>query len=212
LYLAIPEPDDSRHLVIHDHHEYSRLFGVSLSAPGVATLAINEIDGLVLDTTFNVIRQYHPAILLAIIHNLGLPLTFFCAPQESIESYDHIGPLSAMKRGLTSSDTSCSPVRELPSRRLCEDTNFIDFASAISFKHCLIYICGQAIGNLVNARGRKEFDVLYQLYPRHFSALLAIGGANLVSSTSLHENRWRILSRGTNPNRQSRPLATSLNA
>jgi hypothetical protein len=65
------------------------LSGVWLSALGVATFANNELDGLILDTTFNVIRQYHPAILLAIIVNVRLPLVFSVALPESIELYDH---------------------------------------------------------------------------------------------------------------------------
>jgi hypothetical protein len=52
------------------------LSGVWLSALAAAALVNNEIDGLILDTTFKVIRQYHAAILLAIIHNVGLPLGF----------------------------------------------------------------------------------------------------------------------------------------
>jgi hypothetical protein len=89
LYLAVPQPDDNRHRVNHNDFEYSVLSGVWLSALVAAALVNNEIDGFILDTTFNVIRQYHTAILFAIIHNVGLPFGLAFGPQESIDLYDH---------------------------------------------------------------------------------------------------------------------------
>jgi hypothetical protein len=65
------------------------LSGVWLSALAAAALVNNEIDGFILDTTFEMIRQYHTAILLAIIQNVGLPLGFAFGPQESIDLYNH---------------------------------------------------------------------------------------------------------------------------
>jgi hypothetical protein len=88
LYLAVPQPDDSRHRVTHDHYEYSALSRVWLTALWGATFANNEIDGLILDTRFKAIRQYHPAILLTIIHNVGFPLAFSFGRPESMELYD----------------------------------------------------------------------------------------------------------------------------
>jgi hypothetical protein len=68
---------------------YSVLSGVWSSALAPAALVNNEINGLILDTMFKAIRQYHTAILLAIIQNVGLPLGFSFGQQESIEVYDH---------------------------------------------------------------------------------------------------------------------------
>jgi hypothetical protein len=89
LYLAVSQPYDNRHRVNHNDFEYSALLGVWLSVLVAAALVNNEIDGLILDTTFKMIRQYHTAILLAVIHNVGLPLDFSFGPQESIGLYDH---------------------------------------------------------------------------------------------------------------------------
>jgi hypothetical protein len=50
-----------------------------------AALVNNEIDGLILDTTFKVIRQYHIMILFAIIQNVRLPLGVSFRPQESVD-------------------------------------------------------------------------------------------------------------------------------
>jgi hypothetical protein len=76
LYLAVPQPDDNRHRVKHNDFGYSVLSGVWLSALTAAAIVNNEIDGLILEIMFKVIRQYHTAMLLAIIQNVGLPLGF----------------------------------------------------------------------------------------------------------------------------------------
>jgi hypothetical protein len=89
LYLAVPHPDDNRHQVNHNDFECSVLSGVWLSALAAAALVNNEIDGLILDTKFKVILQCHTAILLAIIHNMRLPLGLSFGSQESIDLYDH---------------------------------------------------------------------------------------------------------------------------
>jgi hypothetical protein len=57
LYLAVAQPADNRHRATHENNESSVLSGVWLSAVGGATFANNEIDGLILDTTFKMIRQ-----------------------------------------------------------------------------------------------------------------------------------------------------------
>jgi hypothetical protein len=72
-----------------------------LSALAAVALVNNEIDGLILETTFKVIKQYHTAIFLAIVHHVGLPLGFSFGPQESIDSYDHFIRLSLMSLGST---------------------------------------------------------------------------------------------------------------
>jgi hypothetical protein len=64
--------------------EFSVLSGVWVSAVGTTVICNNEIDGLVMDTTFKVIRQYHRAILLALIHNVAFPPAFSFGPRECI--------------------------------------------------------------------------------------------------------------------------------
>jgi hypothetical protein len=61
---------------------FLRLGRITLS---LVVSRLDEIDDLILDMTFKAIRQYHTAILLAIIHNGGLPLPFSFGPQESID-------------------------------------------------------------------------------------------------------------------------------
>jgi hypothetical protein len=158
---------------------YTVLSGVRLSALAAAALVNNEIDGLILDTTFNVIRQYHTAILLAIIHHVGLPLGFAFGLQESIDLYDHFYTTFRHKLGI-----------DLTRYVLLSDQGAA--LKAIVRRHRLHLFClrhllqalnqynhAQAIGNIVKTRGRKEFEVLCRLYVRHFHIIF-------------HERRCRI--------------------
>jgi hypothetical protein len=177
LYLAVPQPDDNRHRVNHNDFEYSVLSSVCLSALVAAALVNNEIDGLILDTTFKKIRQYHTAILLAIIHNVGLPLGFAFGQQESIDLYDHFYMTFRDELGINL--TRCV---------LLSDQGAA--LKAIGGRHPLHLFClghllqvldkykhGQAIGNIVKACGRKEFEMLCRLYVRYFRIIFTRGGA-----------------------------------
>jgi hypothetical protein len=87
LILAASEEDDC-HQIIHNDMEFSVLSGVWVSAVGAAVIYNHEIDDLVMDTTFKVIRRYHTASLPALIHNVGFPLAFSLGLRECIELYD----------------------------------------------------------------------------------------------------------------------------
>jgi hypothetical protein len=177
LYLAVPQPDDNRHQVNHNDFEYSVLSGVWLSALAAAALINSEIDGLLLDTTFKVIRQYHTAILLAIIHNVGLPLGFAFGPQESIDLYDYFYTTFRNELGIDLtryillSDQGAA-LKVIGRRHLLHLFCLRHLLQALNkYKH------GQAIGNIVKAHGRKEFEVLCRLYARHSRIIFTRGGA-----------------------------------
>jgi hypothetical protein len=87
LTLAASE-DVDRHRIIHNDIEFYVLSGVWVSSVGAAVICNNEIDRLVMDTTFRFIQQYHTAILLTLIHNVGFPLVFSFGPPECIKLYD----------------------------------------------------------------------------------------------------------------------------
>jgi hypothetical protein len=44
----------------------------------------NEIDGMIMDTTFTVMRQYRTAILMAVSRQVGIPLVLSFGPKEDI--------------------------------------------------------------------------------------------------------------------------------
>jgi hypothetical protein len=63
--------------------------GVWIHPQAPAILRLHRtVDGSVMDTTFEVIRLYHTAILIAVSHNVGIPLACAFRPKESIELYD----------------------------------------------------------------------------------------------------------------------------
>jgi hypothetical protein len=67
LKLTVPELDDARHRISQDGNELSVSSGCWVSPYAAAILRENEVDGLIMDTTFKVTRQYHTAILLAVV-------------------------------------------------------------------------------------------------------------------------------------------------
>jgi hypothetical protein len=153
------------------------LSGIWLSGLAAAALVNNEIHELILDTMFKVIRQCHTAILLAIIHIVGLPLGFAFGPRESIDLYDHFYTTFRDELGI-----------DLTRNVLLSDQGVA--LKAIGRRHSLHLFClshllqalnkykhGQAIGNIVKARGRKEFEVSCRLYARHFRIIFTTGDA-----------------------------------
>jgi hypothetical protein len=112
------------------------------------------------------------------IQNVELALAFSLAPQESIEAYDLFHKIFRSEVGIDItryvllSDQGASikaiggrhPLPRSCPRHLLQRLN--------------IYQCGQAVRNLVKARGRKRFEVLCELDRRHFSILFARGGAD----------------------------------
>jgi hypothetical protein len=50
----------------------------------------NQIQGLMLDMTFSVMRNYMTAILVAVSHNTAIPLAFAFGPVESFELYEFL--------------------------------------------------------------------------------------------------------------------------
>jgi hypothetical protein len=177
LYLAAPQPDDNRHRVNHNDFEHFVLSGVWLSALAAAALVNNEIEGLILDTTFKVIRQYHTAILLAIIQNVGLPLDFSFGLQESIDLYDHFYTTFRNEHGINLTRYVLLSDQGAALKAIGRRQPLHLFCLCHLLQGLNKYKHRQPIGNIVKARGRKEFEVLYRLYARHFCIILTRGGA-----------------------------------
>jgi 4-hydroxy-3-methylbut-2-enyl diphosphate reductase IspH len=45
----------------------------------------HQIDHLVMDTTCMVMNRYHTAVLIAVSHNVGLPVAISRGPRQSFE-------------------------------------------------------------------------------------------------------------------------------
>jgi hypothetical protein len=50
---------------------FSVSFGFWMSPLAVPILRENEVDGIIMDTTFKVMRQYRTALLIAVIHTVS---------------------------------------------------------------------------------------------------------------------------------------------
>jgi hypothetical protein len=138
-------------------------FWMHPQAPSIMTE--NIIDGLIMDTTFKVIRRYHTAILMGVSHNVGIPLAVSFGPNESIELYDTF---------YTAFDSL-----NIDLRIYILESDQGSALKAVGTRHtrhlfCLRHVlkslenkCGRfasLVGNLIRARSRKELDVLIELY------------------------------------------------
>jgi hypothetical protein len=76
---------DYRKSYDHNATNYSVLSGYWVAPQARSILHNNEIDGLIMDTPFRVMRHYYTAILVAVSHNVGIPVAISFGPRESIE-------------------------------------------------------------------------------------------------------------------------------
>jgi hypothetical protein len=91
---------------IVDGQEYSIMAGSyihDLAPHIIRNILQNQIDGLMLDTTWDVMRQYVAAIMVAISRNTAIALGFAFGPAETIELYEQFYTEFA-KHGIDLSD------------------------------------------------------------------------------------------------------------
>jgi hypothetical protein len=139
----------------------------------------NEIDGLIMDTTFRVMRQYYTAILGAASHNVGIPLAISFGPRESVEPYytfyqvfnrefeiilkDHI---LESDQGLALKAVGARHPRRLFCLR--------HVLKSLHTKDCDRF--ASLVGNLISARSEKELRVLRGIYIPYFVTVCAERG------------------------------------
>jgi hypothetical protein len=59
-----------------------------LITPWVRSVLVNnQIDGLIMETTWNVMGQYITAVLMAVFYNVGIPPALAFGPGETKELY-----------------------------------------------------------------------------------------------------------------------------
>jgi hypothetical protein len=78
---------DNFETVLRDSETYSILGGWYLSPWSRSILEDNAIDGLILDTTWHVLRQYVTALIMAVYCKVGVPLGFSFGVAETVELY-----------------------------------------------------------------------------------------------------------------------------
>jgi hypothetical protein len=58
--------------------------GSYVSPCGRLVLINNDIDGIMMDTRWNVMRQYIITILMAVYHNVGIPIAIAWGTNEHV--------------------------------------------------------------------------------------------------------------------------------
>jgi hypothetical protein len=88
--LNLAPPSFGGHLEPYDHNgtNCSVLSGYWVALQARAILLKSKIGGLTMGTISRVMRQYNTAILVAVSHNVGIPLAISFGPRGSIELHD----------------------------------------------------------------------------------------------------------------------------
>jgi hypothetical protein len=154
---------------LEDSQELSVVSGCWIHPWAVSMMQQNEIDGLIMDTTFRVIRLYHTAVLIAVSHNVGIPIGVSFGPKESLDIYDRVYAFfdkhGVDLRGYVLLSDQGGALRSIGKGR---PRHFF----------CLHHVlksfgrnCGRfapLIGNLIRARSQTELDVFIEIYTPDF--------------------------------------------
>jgi hypothetical protein len=153
--------------------------GCWIHPKAVSILSGNEIDGIIMDTTFTVMYPYHAVILMAVSHNVGIPLALSFGPKEDVALYDSfytaLDSLGIDIRGyILESDQGAALKRvgqSHPRHLFC-----LRHVLKTLDRKCPRF--GPLVGNLLRVRTKKEFDLLMTVYARRFEAVHAQGDVN----------------------------------
>jgi hypothetical protein len=170
---------DRRERYIHNGNERAILSGywVHGKAPSIFTNG-NQIDGLIMDTTFTVLRLFYTAILVAVSHNVGIPVALSFGTHETVELYDSFYTAFSslgidLRQYILESDQGAAlkAVGQRHPRHL------------FCLHHTLKSLdkkCGRfapLIGNLLRVRSHEELGLLMRLYTPDFANVYQGGGA-----------------------------------
>lgn len=160
---------DSFEVVDRAGQSFSILRGIYVSPWARSILANNAIDGLMLDTTWRILRQYVTAILMAVVCNVGIPLGFAFGASETTELYEaHYNcfrDLFGIDLGtyVLESDQGAALTSLCARHGQCQLFCLRHFLLSLKLKEFSL-----PVGNLVKARSQEEFSVLKQLYEQEF--------------------------------------------
>jgi hypothetical protein len=184
LELGREVPGDCFEVVVRRDERYSILRGCYVSPWACSILRDNEIDGLMLDTTWHVLRQYVTAIVMAVYCNVGIPLAFAFGVAETKGLYEQ---LYAEFMRLFQIDLSKYIVlsdQGTALRALCDDHHQRQLFCLRHFLRSLkMKTFSLAVGNLVKCRTEDEFHSLRRLYEGQFRAVVDAAGLKLLKRT-----------------------------
>jgi hypothetical protein len=178
MFLTLALLQDGEHLgkYFHEGTEYSVLSVCWISPLAPSVLNDNEVDGLVMDTTFTVIGKRLTAILMAVSRNGGTPIVFVFGGSECTEMYDlfytifHDYLVIGLAKYIHESDQGPTLMS----------------VGAWHRRHllCLRYLLAtltedrvsDQVGNLVKCRSEKELEIMTSLYQDEFARIRDGGG------------------------------------
>jgi hypothetical protein len=184
LGLDIAPPSFGERLQTYTYQDkaYSILSGYWVSPLAKSIIEGNEIDGLIMDTTFRVMSQYYTAILVAVSHNVGIPLAISFGSSESIELYDTFYRVFETEFGIKldkyilESDQGPA-LRAVGARHPRHLFCLRNVLKTLHAKNCGRF--ASLVGNLISARSTKELNLLQKLYAPDFTEVCAEGGPQM---------------------------------
>jgi hypothetical protein len=175
---------DSFETVDRNGERFSILRGLYISPWARAILADNEIDGLMLDTTWHIFRQYVTAILMAVFRNVGIPLGFAFGVAETAELYERHYAAFRELFGLDLSTYVLESDQGSALTSLCARHGQLQL---FCLRHFLLSLklkeFSLPVGNLVKCRSEGEFASLKVLYEAEFRAVSEARRSDLLRRT-----------------------------
>jgi hypothetical protein len=167
----------------YDDHDWSILSGYWVSPFAESVLRRHDIDGLIMDTTFTVMSRYYTAILVAVYHNVGIPLAISFAPRESIELYNTFYRVFQREFDIdlatyileSDQDSALKAVGQRHPRHLFCLRHVL---KSLHTKNCGRF--GSIVGNLISARSEKELKLLLKVYTADFAAVFRENGEDAI--------------------------------
>jgi hypothetical protein len=151
--------------LIHGEDEFSILRGWYLSSCTQSILERNSMDGLMLDTTWKIIRKYMTTIIMAVYRNVGIPLGLAFGTAETMELYEqHFGAFNHMF-GIDLSHYILEPDQ---GSALCSLGTSKGQVQLFCLRHFLLSLKQNEfscqIGNLVKCQTEDKFESLRRMY------------------------------------------------
>jgi hypothetical protein len=173
LYISLPSPDDEFELIHSQGESYSILHGWYIAPWARDILTKNSIDGLLLDTTWRVMRDYVTVILMAVLYNVGIPIALAFGPGETTELYEQIYEAFQNRFGI---DLGTFPLESDQGSALATLCRKHQQIHLLCLRHFLVSLKQRRfslqVGNLVKCRSEMEFQTLKDVYQSEFSEII----------------------------------------
>jgi hypothetical protein len=157
---------------MRDDEQYSILPGCCVSPWARSILTYHVIDGLMLDTTWRVLRQDVAAIVMAVYGNVGIPLGFAFGVAETIEPYEQHYTALADLFGIQLAQYTVESDRGSALCGLCARHRQTQL---FCLRHFLLSRklkeFSFPVANLVKCRTSEELETLKNVYEVEFSGL-----------------------------------------